>query len=332
MKALLSLEVGGPGTLVMRELPDPRPSPGELGVRVLACGLNFPDLLIIEDKYQLKPARPFAPGAEICAEVTEVGEGIEGWRAGDRLVAVVTHGGLAERMVLQAGKAFPLPSGKDPVEGAALLLTYATASYALVERGGLLGGETLLVLGAAGGVGLATVELGKLLGARVVAATSTEEKAAIARSAGADESIVYGSGDLQGDAQRQFAADLKRLLGPEGAQVVCDPVGGSLAEPALRSLGFGGRYLVVGFAGGIPRIPLNLPLLKGCDIRGVYWGAYVDRHPEASRRGVERLLAWWQEGRLRPRIDRTFDLDHGREALQYVAARRALGKVVVTMA
>jgi NADPH:quinone reductase len=332
MKALLSVAVGGPGTLVMRELPEPQPSAGELGVRVLACGLNFPDLLIIEDRYQLKPPRPFAPGAEVCAEVTALGEGVVDWRVGDRLLAVVTYGGLSERMVLPAERAYPLPPGKDPVEGAALLLTYATACYALVDRGGLRRGQTLLVLGAAGGVGVASVELGKLLGARVIAAVSTAEKAAIARSAGADETIVYGPGELQGDAQRAFAADLKRLAGTEGAQLVCDPVGGSLAEPALRALGFGGRYLVVGFAGGIPRIPLNLPLLKGCDICGVYWGGYVNRDPVAARRGVERLLAWWQEGRLRPRVDRTFDLQQAREALQYVADRRALGKVVVKIA
>ena len=332
MKALLSLRVGGPGTLALCELPDPVAAAGQLGVRVLACALNFPDLLIIEDRYQVKPPRPFAPGAKLCGEVTDVGAGVAGWNTGDRLIAVVTHGGLSERLVVQADRAIPLPPGKDPTEGAAFLLTYATANYALVDRGELRRGETLLVLGAAGGVGLAAVEMGKLLGARVIAATSTPEKAAIARSAGADETITYGEADLQGDAQRDFAAALKRVLGPEGAQVVCDPVGGSLAEPALRSLGFGGRYLVVGFAAGIPRMPLNLALLKCCDIRGVYWGAYVERHPGENRRGIERLLAWWKDGLLRPRVDRIFDLAHGREAMQYVADRKAMGKVVVTVA
>ena len=332
MKALLSLQIGGPEALVLCEVPDRLPAAGQLGVSVLACGLNFPDLLIIEDKYQVKPPRPFAPGAEICGEVTAVGAGVVGWSVGDRLIAVITVGGLAERAVVQADQAFRLPAGKDPAAGAAFLLTYCTANHALVDRGALVKGETLLVLGAAGGVGIAAVEIGKLLGARVVAATSTADKAAVARSAGADETIIYGPGELQAGSQREFAAALKRVLGPDGAQVVCDPVGGSLAEPAVRALGFGGRYLVVGFAAGIPRIPMNLPLLKCCDIRGVYWGAYASRHPEANRIGIERLLAWWEEERLHPRIDRTFDLVHGREALQHVAERRAMGKVVVTVA
>lgn len=332
MKTLLSVEPGPPQSLVMREAADPVPGPGQLCVRILACGLNFPDLLIIEDKYQLKPGRPFAPGAEICGEVTAVGRGVEGWSEGDRLVAVITYGGLAERAVVQAGQAYRLPSGKEATEGAAFLLTYCTANHALVDRGQLRPGENLLVLGASGGVGLAAVEIGKLLGARVVAATSTAAKAEAARLAGADEAVVYGPGDLQGDGQRAFADELKRALGPNGAQVAFDPVGGSLAEPALRSLGFEGRYLVVGFAAGIPRLPMNLPLLKCCDIRGVYWGGHAGRHPEADRASVERVLGWWREGRLRPRIDRLFGLAQGREALQYLAERRAIGKVVVTVA
>jgi NADPH:quinone reductase-like Zn-dependent oxidoreductase len=332
MKAWLSRVAGGPEALELCDVPDPVPGPGQLAAMVLACGLNLPDMLIMEDRYQVKPPRPFAPGAEICGEVTAVGEGVQGWKPGDRLVAVITHGGLAANAVVDASAASRLPAGKDPVEGAAFLLTYATANYALVDRGELRSGETLLVLGAAGGVGLAAVELGKMLGARVVAATSTAAKAAIAREAGADATVIYGGDVLDEPAQRTLAAGLKEAIGPQGADVVCDPVGGSLAEPALRALGFGGRYLVVGFAAGIPRLPMNLALLKCADIRGVYWGAYVGRRPEANRQGMARLLGWWQEGRLRPRIDRTFDLAHAREALRYVAERRAMGKVVVTVA
>lgn len=331
MMTWLSRSAGGPGTLEWCDVPEPLPGPGQLRVRVLACGLNFPDLLIIEDRYQVRPPRPFAPGAEICGEVAAVGEGVQRWRTGDRLVAVITHGGLAGSALVDVAAAHALPPGKDPAEGAAFLLTYATANHALVDRGQLRAGETLMVTGAAGGVGLAAVELGKLLGARVVAATSTEEKAAVARAAGADATVTYGSGPLDEAGQRAFAGALKAAIGPQGAQVVCDPVGGSIAEPSLRALGHGGRYLVVGFAAGIPRMPLNLALLKCCDIRGVYWGAHAIHDPEGNRRGLERLLDWWRQGRLRPRIDRTFPLAEGREALQYVAARRAMGKVVVTV-
>ena len=332
MKALLSVRPGGPGTLELTEMPTPQPGPGALRVRVLACAINYPDVLIIEDKYQFKPERPFAPGAEISGEVEVIGEGVSGWAVGDRLIAFMSFGGLAEQVILSVEAAVRMPREVDPVEGAALLLTSGTTIHALVDRGALAAGETLLVLGAAGGVGLSAVEIGKALGATVVAAVSSEEKAAAARDAGADRTLVYGRGPFDKDAQKALALAFKEAVGTGGAQVIYDPVGGDYAEPALRSIGWEGRYLVVGFPAGIPRLPLNLTLLKACDVRGVFWGAFVDREPERHRRHVEQLLTWWREGRIRPRIDRIYPLAEAGDAIARLASRSAIGKVVVRMA
>jgi NADPH:quinone reductase len=331
MKALLSDQPGGPDTLKFTEVPDPQPGPGELLVRVRAAAINYPDVLIIEDKYQFKPPRPFAPGGEIAGQVEAVGEGVEGWTAGDRLIAVPGWGGLAEKIVIPAKIAIPLPDTRSFTDGAALLLTYATSIHALYDRGRLEAGETLLVLGAAGGVGLAAVELAKAKGARVIAAVSSQEKAEAAKQAGADEAVVYPTGPFDKDGQKALAQLFKDAVGPEGADVIYDPVGGEYAEPALRSIAWEGRYLVVGFPAGIPKLPLNLTLLKSCDVCGVFWGAFAARDPKANAAHVQTLFRLWDEGKIGPKVSATYSLDQGGQAIAAMAARKVIGKVVVTI-
>ena len=331
MKALLSHAPGGPETLTVDELPDPVPGPGQLLVRVRSAAINFPDVLIIEDKYQFKPPRPFAPGGEIAGEVLSLGEGVTGWGVGDRLIAVPGWGGLVEKIAIDAKSAFRLPDHRSFTDGAALLLTYATSIHALYDRGDLKAGETLLVLGAAGGVGLAAVELGKARGARIIAAVSSEDKAQAARDAGADLAIVYPRGPFDKDGSKALAQMFKEAVGPTGANVIYDPVGGDYAEPALRSIAWEGRYLVVGFPAGIPRLPLNLTLLKSCDVRGVFWGAYAARDPKANAAHVETLFRLWDEGKISPRVSATYPLERGGEAIAALAARSVIGKVVVTL-
>ena len=331
MRALLSYEPGGPETLRLTELPDPVPGPGELLVRVRAAAINYPDVLIIEDKYQFKPPRPFAPGGEIAGEVEAVGEGVEGWKPGDRLIAVPGWGGFSEKVVIPAKSAIPLPDGRDFVDGAALLLTYATSIHALYDRGKLQQGQTLLVLGAAGGVGLAAVELGKARGARVIAAVSSDEKAAAARDTGADAAIVYPRGPFDKNGQKALAQQFKEAVGPDGANIIYDPVGGDYAEPALRSIAWEGRYLVVGFPAGIPKLPLNLTLLKSCDVCGVFWGAFAARDPKANAAHVAELFRLWDEDKIRPHVSATYPLERGGEAIAAMAARQVIGKLVVTL-
>jgi NADPH:quinone reductase-like Zn-dependent oxidoreductase len=331
MRALLSHEPGGPDTLQLSDLPDPAVGPGELLVRVRAAAINYPDVLIIEDKYQMRPPRPFPPGGEIAGEVESVGDGVEGWKVGDRLIAVSGFGGLAEKIVIPAKSAIPLPASRSFVDGAALLLTYATSIHALYDRGKLASGQTLLVLGAAGGVGLAAVELGKARGARVIAAVSSDEKAQAARDAGADEAIVYPRGPFDKEASKALAEQFKAAVGPAGADVIYDPVGGDYAEPALRSIAWEGRYLVVGFPAGIPRLPLNLTLLKSCDVCGVFWGAFAARDPQANAAHLETLFRLWDEGAIGPRVSATYPLERGGEAIAALAARNVIGKVVVTI-
>jgi NADPH:quinone reductase-like Zn-dependent oxidoreductase len=328
MKALLSRIPGGPETLAVEEIAAPMAGPGELLVRVRACAINYPDVLIIEDKYQLRPPRPFAPGSEIAGEVEAVGAGAEGWTIGDRLIAPTGFGGLSEKVVVPARTAVKLPGERSFEEGSALLLTYATAIHALVDRGRLEAGQTLLVLGAAGGVGLAAVEVGKALGARVIAAVSSAEKAAAAKKAGADEAIVYPPGDSDAKALSKLFKD---GVGPDGADVILDPVGGVYSEAALRSIGWEGRFLVVGFPAGIPKLPLNLTLLKSCDVCGVFWGAFATREPKRNSAHVEQLFRWWAEGRIAPKISATFSLERAGEAIAALRDRRAIGKLVVTL-
>ena len=328
MKALLSYAPGGPETLRLDDLPEPAPGPGELLVRVRACAINYPDVLIIEDKYQLKPPRPFAPGSEIAGELEAAGDGVSGWSAGDRIIAATGFGGLAEKVLIPAARAIPLPPERSFEEGSALLLTYATAIHALVDRGRLEAGQTLLVLGAAGGVGIAAVEIGKAIGARVIAAVSSEEKAQAAREAGADAAIVYPMGELEVRALSQLFKD---AVGPDGADVILDPVGGDYAEAALRAIGWQGRFLVVGFPAGIPKLPLNLTLLKSCDVCGVFWGAFVAREPKRNAAHVEQLFRWWAEGKIAPKISATYPLERGGEAIAALRDRKAIGKLVVTL-
>ena len=297
MRALLSKAPGGPETLVIDDLPDPVAGKGQVVVAVKACSINYPDVLIIEDKYQFKPPRPFAPGSEISGVIDSVGEGVTGWAPGDRVIATTGSGGLVEKVAINATSLFRLPEGRSFAEGASLLLTYGTTIHALLDRGHLAEGNTLLVLGAAGGVGLAAIELGKAFGAHVVAAVSSEEKAAVAKDAGADVTLVYPRAPFDKDQSKALADQFKAALGPGGADVIYDPVGGDYAEPALRAIGWEGRYLVVGFPAGIPRLPLNLTLLKSCDVCGVFWGAFAARDPKAN-------AAHWPTSRLRRAVTR----------------------------
>lgn len=332
MKALLSKASGGPDTLSLEEVPDPVAGKGQVLVAVQACAINYPDVLIIEDRYQFKPPRPFAPGGEIAGVVEAVGEGVTDWAPGDRVIAVPGHGGLAEKLVLSPAQLYRLPEGRSFEDGAALLLTYATTIHALLDRGRLSAGQTLLVLGAAGGVGLAAIELGKAYGATVVAAVSSEEKAEAARAAGADATLVYPRGPLDKEASKALAEAFKAAVGPKGADVIYDPVGGDYAEPALRAIGWEGRYLVVGFPAGIPKLPLNLTLLKSCDVCGVFWGAFAARDPQANRAHVDTLFRLWSEGKIAPRVTEVFPFAEGGAAIAKMAARAVIGKVVVRVA
>jgi len=331
MRALLSYEPGGPETLRLADVPEPAPGPGELLVRVRACSINYPDVLIIEDKYQLKPPRPFAPGSEIAGEVEGVGEGVEGWSPGDRLIAATGYGGLVEKIVIPARSAIPLPHERIFAEGSALLLTYATAIHALLDRGRLQAGQSLLVLGAAGGVGMAAVEIGKAVGARVIAAVSSERKATAAREAGADEVVVYPTGPFDKDALKSLSQSFKDAVGAAGADVIFDPVGGEYSEAALRSIAWEGRFLVVGFPAGIAKLPLNLTLLKSCDVCGVFWGGFAARDPKANAAHVEQLFRWWAEGKIAPKISATYPLERAGEAIVALRDRNAIGKLVVVL-
>ena len=331
MKALLSQAPGGPETLSIAELPDPVPGRGQVLVAVKACAINYPDVLIIEDKYQFKPPRPFAPGGEIAGVVEALGEGVTQFAVGDRVLGVIGHGGLAEKVAVDAARLYWLPEGRSFEEGAALLLTYATTIHALLDRGKLEERQTLLVLGAAGGVGLAAIELGKAFGARVVAAVSSEAKAEAARAAGADETLVYPRAPFDKEQSKALSEAFKAAVGPKGADVIYDPVGGDYAEPALRAIGWEGRYLVVGFPAGIPKLPLNLTLLKSCDVCGVFWGAFAARDPQANQAHVEHLFRLWSQGKIAPRVTETFALADGGKAIAKMAARQAIGKLVVTV-
>ena len=331
MKALLSTRVGGPDTLEMREIEAPGAATGQLLVAVKACAINYPDVLIIEDKYQMKPPRPFAPGGEVAGVVEALGEGVTGFKVGDRVIAVTGSGGLVEKVAIPAAAAYHLPAERSFEDGSALLLTYATSIHALVDRGRLVEGETLLVLGAAGGVGIAAVELGVAFGARVIGAVSSEEKAAAVRAAGASDVVIYGQAPFDKDASKALADQFKAVLGKAGAHVIYDAVGGDYCEPALRSIAWEGRYLVVGFPAGIPRLPLNLTLLKSCDVCGVFWGAFAARDPQHNAAHIARLFRLWAEGKIAPKVTATYPFERGGEAIAHLASRRAIGKVVVTV-
>jgi len=331
MKAMLSKAVGGPETLVLEDAPSPTAKPGWAVVSVKACGVNYPDVLIIEDKYQFKPPRPFSPGGEISGIVKAVGEGVSHIKPGDRVLGNTGSGGMAEELAVEATRLTPIPAGMPFDEAAAFLMTYGTSYYGLKDRGHLRAGQTLLVLGAAGGVGLAAVELGAVMGARVVAAASSQEKVDLAKAHGADEGVVYPPGPFDRDGQKALADLFKQACGADGAHVVYDGVGGDYAEAALRCTAWEGRFLVIGFPAGIPRIPLNLALLKGCDIVGVFWGAAVARDPAGHQRNVKALLELYAAGKIKPHVSEHFPLARAGEAIAHLASRKAMGKVVVTM-
>ncbi|MCB1345077.1 MAG: NADPH:quinone oxidoreductase family protein [Rhodobacter sp.] len=332
MKALLSRTAGGPETLRVEDLPSPAPAKGEVVVTVAAVGLNFPDLLIIRDQYQFKPQRPFAPGAEIAGTVTAVGEGVADLAPGTRVLGFPGWGGLAEQVALGRALVTPIPDAMPFADAAAFLMTYGTSYHALTDRAQLKPGETLLVLGASGGVGLAAVELGKALGARVLAACSSQEKLDVALAAGADDGLVYPASLDDKDASRALAERFKTLCGKHGAQVIYDPVGGGYVEPALRAIAWEGRYLVVGFPAGIAKLPMNLPLLKACSVIGVFWGAATQRNPARHVQSVQELFALYQAGKIKPLVETVPGLDAAPGALERLAARQVKGKLVVTLA
>ena len=324
MKAVVCKEFGPPDSLRIEELPSPRAGPGEAVISVKAASVNFPDVLIIQNKYQFKPPLPFSPGSELAGVVKEVGAGVAGFKPGDKVIAFTTYGAFAEEVKTEAARLLPLPEGMDFVAGAAFLLTYATSDHALRDRGALRAGETLLVLGAAGGVGLAAIEIGKALGARVIACASSEDKLAVCREHGADATINYATEDLR--------ERIKALTDGRGVDVVYDPVGGPYSEPAFRSLAWRGRLLVVGFAAGdIPKLPLNLMLLKGAAVVGVFWGDFARREPKQFADSVRQLGEWYRQGKLRPHVSQTFPPEKAADALKLMAARQVKGKVVLTI-
>src|SRR5450631_1460741 len=329
MKALLSRQAGGPESLVLEDIPEPIPGRGEVRIAVRAVGVNFPDLLIIQDLYQIKPPRPFAPGGELSGVVEALGEGVTNVKPGDRVLVSPVRSAMAQKAIGQANNCWRIPDNMPFDEAAALLLTYGTSQHALKDRAQLRAGETLLVLGAAGGVGLAAVELGKAMGARVVAAASSAEKLALAREHGADDGVQYAAGPLDKSQARELTDRFKAACGPDGAQVIYDAVGGDYTEAALRAIGYQGRHLVVGFPAGIPKLPLNLPLLKSCQIIGVFWGEFTTRYPEKHAANVAALMALYLEGRIKPAVTERFALAQGGEAIARLGARRARGKVVV---
>jgi len=324
VKAVVCKQYGPPESLVVEDVASPIAGPGEVVVSVRAASLNFPDVLIIQNKYQFKPTLPFSPGSELSGVVKTIGEGVTSVKPGDRVLAVTVYGAFAEEVKTDASRLVLIPDGMDFPAAAAFMLTYGTADHALSDRGAVKPGERLLVLGAAGGVGLAAIEIGKALGAIVIACASNEEKLAVCRAHGADETIDYVQEDLR--------ERIKAITGGKGVDVVCDPVGGPHTEAALRSTAWRGRLLIVGFAAGeIPRIPLNLPLLKGCSIVGVFWGDFSRREPEQFAARAQQLDRWFREGKLKPHVSDTLPLERAVEALTRMANRSVVGKLVLTM-
>jgi len=330
MKALLSTKVGPPEQLEYSDAPDPVAGEGEVVLAVKAAGVNFPDALIIEDKYQFKPERPFAPGGEVAGVVESVGAGVTHVKIGQRVIGSSGWGGYAEKIKLPAARVMPMPDAMPFDEASAFILTYGTSYYGLKDRGQLKAGETVLILGAAGGVGVAAIELAKAMGARVVGAVSSEDKARFAREAGADETVIYPASGMSKQQSKDLAEAFKQACGG-GADVVYDAVGGEYCEPALRAMNWNGRYLVIGFPAGIPTPPLNLTLLKSSSIVGVFWGASVAREPKLHEGNVRDLFNLYAEGRIRPRISARYPLAEGGKAIRALMDRTATGKLVVVM-
>ncbi|WP_460963426.1 NADPH:quinone oxidoreductase family protein [Spirosoma litoris] len=324
MKAILCRSYGLPDTLTLEDIPSPVPGPGEVLIETKACSLNFPDTLTIRNMYQFKPPLPFSPGSESSGIVKQVGEGVKHVKPGDRVFTFGSHGGLAEERLSDARTTIPLPDGMDFITGASTMYAYGTSYHALKDRGQLQPVETLLVLGAAGGVGLAAVELGALLGATVIAAASSDEKLAVCKEKGATYMINYTKEDLR--------ERIKDITQGKGVDVIYDPVGDKWAEPAIRSLAWRGRYLVVGFAGGeIPRIPLNLALLKGSSLVGVFWGMFTQKEAALSRQNMQDIATWAMEGKISPYISRHYSLAEAPQALADMMERKVIGKAVVVL-
>lgn len=322
MKALICREYGPPENLSVQDMPDLQPGAGEVVVRVRAAGVNFPDALIVQNLYQFKPTPPFSPGGETAGEVLAVGEGVQRVKVGDKVIALTIWGGFAEQVLAKQDQLIAMPEGLSFEVAGSLLLTYGTCLHALRDRAALQPGQTVLVLGAAGGIGIATIELAKALGARVIAAASSAEKLATCRAQGADEVINYREQNLRDE--------IKRLTGGQGVDVVVDPVGGDYAEQALRSMAWRGRYLVVGFTDGqIPRLPLNLVLLKGCAIVGVFWGDFIRREPQAAQVDLRDLMQMLQQGKIKPLISGRYSLAQAPQAILELSQRRAQGKLIV---
>ncbi len=324
MKAIRCNVYGPPSSLVLEELESLKPGAKEVVVGVKACGINFPDTLIIQGLYQFKPELPFTPGSDIAGVVKEVGTEVSHLKKGDKVFGFVPYGALAEEVIVPSNSCFPKPKTMDYPVAASFMMAYGTSYHALKDRAKLKEGETLLVLGASGGVGLAAVELGKLMGARVIAAASTDEKLELCLNYGADETINYSKADLK--------STLKELTGGKGADVIYDPVGGDYSEAALRGTAWDGRFLVVGFATGtIPKIPLNLPLLKGASIVGVFWGGFAMGNPKANMQNTMTLMQWYDEGKLKPHIHRKYNLQDTAKALEEMMERKVKGKLVIQM-
>ncbi len=332
MKAMLCTHYGPPEEMELRDLPSPTPGKNQVLITVKACGVNFPDVLMLADKYQFKPPLPFPPGGEIAGVIKALGEGVTNVKVGDRVAVSVGNGGFAEEVLADARRVVPVPANVDFDVASAFIVTYGTSYHALKDRARLKPGETLVVLGAAGGVGLSAVELGVAMGATVIAGASSEEKVALAKKHGATDGFVYPRLPLSREQQKALSEVIKEKTGGKGADVLYDPVGDQYAEPALRAMNWEGRYLVIGFAAGeIPKIPLNLTLLKGCDIQGVFWGAYTARDPKGANDELREILNWISEGKLKPDVSERFPLRDAGKAIRVLQDRKAMGKVVVTM-
>jgi len=331
MKVVLCKNYGPPDSLVIEDLPSPKPGDGQVLISVRAAGVNYPDVLIIQNKYQFRPPLPFSPGGEVAGVVKELGAGVTNVKVGDRVIGSTGWGGFAEEALAPAARCIPFPANMDFAEASAFVMTYGTSHHALKDRAHVKPGESLLVLGAAGGVGLAAVELGKLMGMRVIAAASSREKVDVCLKHGAEAGVVYPAGPLDKDGQKKLADEFKKVLGGDGANVIYDGVGGTYAEPALRSIAWEGRYLVVGFPAGIPSLPLNLTLLKGCQIVGVFWGAFTAREPQRNQANLQELMGWVRDGKLKPYVSKRYPMARAAEALNDLEARKVTGKVVLTM-
>lgn len=332
MKSLLCTHYGPPEEMELKDVPSPKPGKGQVLISVKACGVNFPDVLMIQNKYQFRPALPFPPGGEIAGTVKELGEGVENLKPGERVCVSVGNAGFAEEAVADARRCIKMPANVDYPVASSFIVTYGTSYHALKDRAKLKPGETLVVLGAAGGVGLSAVEIGAAMGARVIAGASSEEKVALAKQHGAADGFVYPHLPLTRDQQKEMSEAIKEKTGGKGADVLYDPVGDQYAEPALRAMNWEGRYLVIGFAAGeIPRVPLNLTLLKGCDVLGVFWGASTARDPKKAQESLQEMMKWIADGKLHPHVSAKFPLAEGAKAIRLLMDRKATGKVVVTM-